>query len=168
MKKTIFGTYSLFPPVILWGILLGGIVYSHIAFMPVYLSGLPDSTVLVTGKYAVNEAPFWMTIHPLLVLSLAIALCFNWRSRPRRKLISFSLAIYLSVIAATAVYFVPELLAFAESAGSEVPAAEWQARGALWQNLSLIRGAVCFLGFVPLLIALSRSADEPIKSDTLS
>src|SRR5919112_2761449 len=79
------GTYSLFLAIILWGTLLGGIAYSHLVYFPVYLSALPDSAVVVTGTYGLNEVPFWAIIHPLLILSLIAALALNWKLKPRRK-----------------------------------------------------------------------------------
>lgn len=160
MTRSNAGTYSLFPAVIFWGILLGGIAYSHTAFIPVYLSDLPNSAAVVNGKYALNEAPFWMTIHPLLILSLIASLALNWKFSARRKLIALSFGIYVSVLIVTRIYFLPELMAFATSPESNLPAAEWLARGHRWQNLSLIRGAVCFLGFVPLLVSLTKQTNS--------
>jgi hypothetical protein len=159
MTSSNLRTYSLFPAVIIWGILLGGIAYSHIAFFPVYLSDLPNSAVVVTGKYGINEAPFWMTIHPMLILSLISALVLNWKFKARRKLIGLSFGIYVSVLIVSAVYFVPELLAFAKSLESNLPTSEWLARGHRWQYLSLIRGMCCFLGFLPLLFAITKQMD---------
>src|SRR5215213_3785117 len=94
-------TYSLFLTIILWGTLLGGIAYSHLVYFPVYLSALPDSSVVVNGTYGLNEGIFWMMIHPLLILSLILTLALNWKSEPRRKLIMISLAIYIVVLVVT-------------------------------------------------------------------
>ena len=160
MKRTQLAAYALFPAVIFYGILIGAITYSHIAFLPAYLSDLPNSAVVVTGKYGVNEAPFWISIHPLLILSLLTALVLNWQNRAKRKLIALTFGIYFAVLVVIWIYFVPELLSFATSPESTLPAAEWRARGHRWQTLSLIRGAVCFIGFFPLLIALSKPANE--------
>jgi hypothetical protein len=156
MMRSAFGKYSLFLAITVWGILLGGIVYSHLVFFPVYLSDLPNSAAVVNGKYAFNEAPFWTTVHPLLILSLAAALALNWKFKPRRNLIALSFGIYAVALLVTALYFVPELMAFAKSPESNLPAAEWLARGHRWHNLSLIRAVWCFLGFVPLLSATSK------------
>ena len=54
MKGLSLKTYSLFLSIILWGVLIGGVVYSHMVYFPVYLSDLPDSSILVTGKYALH------------------------------------------------------------------------------------------------------------------
>jgi hypothetical protein len=162
-------TYSLFPAVILWGTLLGGIAYSHLVYFPVYLSALPDSAALVNGPYGLNEGIFWIIIHPLLIVSLIIALATNWKSRPRRKLILISCLVYILALVITGVYFVPELEAFRHSPESGVSRAEWLTRGQRWQKLSWIRGIFMYAGILPLLLALSKpgsNAEEPIKSET--
>lgn len=164
MKKSVLGTYALFPAVIFYGILIGAIVYAHIAFFPAYLQDLPNSAVVVSGKYGINEAPFWMSIHPLLVLSLLIALVANWKTKTRRNLIAVTFVIYATVLVITTIYFVPELMAFAKSAESGLPAAEWRTRGHRWNTYSIIRGAFVFAGFLPLLIALSKSDNAPQES----
>lgn len=160
MKNFNLGTYALFPAIIFFGILLGAIAYSHTAFLPVYLSNLPESSVVVSGRYGINEAPFWMSIHPLLILSLLTAFFLNLKFAARRNLIAVTLIIYTGVLLVTALYFVPELLLFADSANSTLPAAEWYARGHRWQNLSLVRGAFCLVAFVPLLLALAKHQES--------
>ena len=153
-------TYSLFVTIILWGTLLGGIVYSHLVYFPVYLSALPDSAVVVTGPYGIHDARFWLTIHPLLIVSFIVTLVLNWKYKPRRKLILITFAVYIVVLILTQIYFVPELMAFERSAHSSVPPAEWLVRGQRWQTLSLIRGAVCYLNVLPLLLALTKPATD--------
>ena len=157
MSRSSIATYSLFPAVIFWGVLLGGIVYSHIVFFPVYLSALPDSSIVVNGTYGLNEASFWMLIHPLLILSLIAALVFNWKFKERRKLILTSFSIYIVVLTVSAWYFIPELIAFSQSQKSNLPHSEWLQRSNRWQYLSWIRGTICFLSFLPLLIALTKT-----------
>ena len=160
------GTYSLFLAVILWGTLLGGIAYSHLVYFPVYLSALPDSAVVVNGPYGLHEGIFWMTIHPLLILSLVVALILNWKSRSRRKLILISFAIYVVVIAISQIYFIPELGAFERSPQSGLSPAEWLARGRRWQRLSWVRGATMYAAILPLLFALTKPAGVPKEAVT--
>jgi hypothetical protein len=156
MATVRLGTYSLFLVIILWGTLLGGIAYSHLVYFPVYLSALPDSAVVVNGPYGLHESIFWMTIHPLLILSLIAALVLNWKSKSRRKLILISFAVYFLVLVVTQIYFLPELIAFEQSPESKVSPSEWLARGQRWQRLSWIRGGVMYAGILPLLLALTK------------
>ncbi len=155
------GTISLMLSIILWGTLLGGIIYSHLVYFPVYLSALPDSAVVVNGSYGLHEETFWTLIHPLLILSLAVSLALNWKIRARRKLIGISVTLYPLAIVATAFYFVPELRAFKNSPNLAVSPAEWFARGQRWQKLSWLRGTVMYLGMVPLLLALATPLEKP-------
>lgn len=159
MTRLSLGTYSLFLSIVLWGVLLGGIVYSHIVFFPVYLSALPDSAIVVNGTYGLDEVPFWMLIHPLLILSLIFASVLNWKNKQRRKLILISFAIYIVVLVVSNLFFIPELIAFKQSPESNLSPADWLSRGNRWQHLSWIRGTVCFLGFIPLLTALTKAND---------
>jgi hypothetical protein len=140
--------------ILLMGILLGGIVYSHIVYFPVYLSSLPDSAVLVNGPYALHDERFWLLIHPLAILSLIISLALNWKVRARRKLIAIPLIVYVLVIVVTQLYFLPELRAFHNSPNLNLSPAEWYARGQHWQYLSWTRGTLIGLSVVPLLLAL--------------
>ena len=160
MSKAKLGTYSLFLVVILWGTLLGGITYSHLVYFPVYLSALPDSAVVVTGPYGLHESRFWLTVHPLVILSLILALILNWKFRARRKLILITFAIYAVVLVVTQLYFLPELFAFERSANSGVSPAEWFSRGQRWQRLSWIRGVIMYAAILPLLLALTKPTSD--------
>src|SRR5215210_3350670 len=158
MPKSRLGNGALMLSVMLWGTLLGGIAYSHIVFFPVYLSALPDSSVVVNGPYGLHEARFWMLIHPLLILSLVISLVLNWRLRARRRLILISFAVYGLVLVISSIYFIPELMAFERSPRSSISPAEWLARGQRWQMLSWVRGATMYAASLPLLLALTKPA----------
>jgi hypothetical protein len=158
-------TISLMLCIILWGTLLGGIAYSHIVYFPVYLSALPDSAVIVNGPFGLNEAVFWLTIHPLLILSLIITLVLNWRLKSRRKLIFISFGVYAVILVISQIYFIPELGAFAHSPQSTLSPAEWLARGQRWQRLSWLRGTIAYIFIVPLLLALTKPADRHVKTE---
>jgi hypothetical protein len=160
MDSRKLGTPILMLAIVLWGTLLGGVVYSHLVYFPVYLSALPDSAVLVNGPYGLNEWIFWAIIHPLLIISLSAALVLNWKSGSRRKLIAVSLAVYVIILLISMFYFVPELVLFRNSPQSTVPATEWLARGRRWQRLSWLRGLAMYLAFVPLLLALAKPTDD--------
>lgn len=155
--KSKLKTYSLFLTVIVWGTLLGGIIYEHFVFMPVYLSALPASAVIVSGEYGLDNSVFWRWIHPFLIFSFALTLALNWKSKTRRKLLMTSAVVYALALTATFLYFVPELMEFKNSPNlPNVSPAEWFRRGQLWLILSWIRGAAMYAGILPLLIALTK------------
>ena len=156
MSKLGFGTYALMVTIILWGVLLGGVVYSHMVFFPVFLSNLPESSAVVKGVYGLDESRFWMTLHPLLIISLIISLISNWRDAARRRLIAMTFGVYTTALIVTMWYFVPQLMAFASSAQEVFPESYWDERASLWITLSTIRGLILFIFILPLLIALAR------------
>jgi hypothetical protein len=154
---------TLFLCIIFWAILIGGIGYSHVVYMPAYLGHLPASNSLIQGEYGLHDENFWMLIHPVVILTSIAALAFNWKMKSRRKLIATAFGIYALALVVTALYFVPELQAFAK-AGLEEPAADWQARGEQWLKLSLVRGSCIFVGFVLLLLALTKTKADGAKA----
>ena len=119
-------------------------------------TNLPESSVVVTGVYGLNEARFWLTIHPLLILSLIVSLIANWRDPARRYLIIMSFGVYVTILIITQLYFLPELRAFEKSAAEIFPEAYWDERSTRWLYLSWVRGTVLFLFTIPLLRALAR------------
>ena len=148
---------TLLAAVTCWANILGGIVYSHIVYFPPYLSHLPESNVLVTGTYSLKEQHFWIIIHPLTILFTLSALFPNWKLHRRRTFILINVGIYAVVIGITAVYFLPELSAFAQSsANPDVTSAEWYNRGQTWQLYSWIRGFCMWIAFTLLLVSLTK------------
>jgi len=155
-----FGTYTLMVATVLYGVLLGGVVYSHVVFFPVYLSSLPDSAVLTNGQFALHDENFWMLIHPMLLLSLIITLFVNWADRYRRNRIALTLAVYALVLVISITWFVPSLLEFKDSPRSSVAVEEWHDRGDRWQHMSWLRGATLFIFSIPLLLALVKPEED--------
>lgn len=152
-------TVSLYVAVFFWANIIGAITYAHIAFFSPYLANLPESTSLINERYGVRDENFWMMIHPFAIVSTLAALVLNWKQRERRRLIAASAFTYLVVIAATAIYFVPELAEFSESSQmTGVTARQWLERGRAWQYASWTRGLCMHTGFVLLLVALRRPA----------
>ncbi|MBC7889319.1 MAG: hypothetical protein H7Z13_15690 [Ferruginibacter sp.] len=148
---------SLFITLIIWATLIGGIMYSHIVYFPPYLSHLPESNSLITGAYGLHDGNFWMLVHPLAILSTIVTLILNWKLTTRRKFILISFGIYALAIIATAIYFVPGLMAFADSTHSTtITKSEWFQRGQAWQRMSWIRGFFIYAGFFSLLVALTK------------
>lgn len=163
MKKT--REISLFITLITWAMLIGGVMYSHIVYFPAYLSNLPESNSLITGDYGLHDENFWMFVHPFVILSTITTIILNWKLTTRRKFILIPLGIYALALIATAFYFVPGLLAFADSNNSPaVTSSVWFQRGQAWQHWSWVRGFSLFSGFVMLLIALTKDkSDSDVK-----
>jgi hypothetical protein len=170
MKKA--NEISLFATLVAWAMLIGGATYAHIVYFPAYLSGLPESNSLITGDYGLRDENFWLLLHPFAILSTTIALVLNWKMAMRRKFILIPAIIYALAIVSTAIYFVPNLMEFANSGNvTNVDRSEWLQRGQTWQHLSWIRGFFLSVGFVLLLIGLTKRNEartEPAAKSILN
>ena len=151
-------TTALIVSVLFWAVMLGGGIYGLMVYFPAYLAELPKSAVVVTGPYGLHEGVFWLTIHPLLILSLIVSFALNWKVRERRRLMGVAIGLYVIALIATQLYFLPELFNFARSASLTVTPAEWQVRAQRWQYLNGVRGVELAVGFVFLLLALTKPA----------
>jgi hypothetical protein len=101
------------------------------------------------GEHRLRAERFWMSIHPVLILLLAVTLATGWSD-----LLAWTAGAYALVIATTAIYYVPELMRLTRDPDAPIPPAEWRARARRWELLSLVRGAVIVAAAVPLLEAL--------------
>lgn len=157
---------SLILSICFWAILIGGIAYSNLVYMPPYLGHLPESNSLIRGAFGLHDEDFWMRIHPVVILLLILTLALNWKLKSRRVLIGAGFGIYVLALVVTALYFVPELKAFAAQ-DPAVSSDEWKERGAQWLNLSLVRGCFLFAAFVLLLVALTKNLRREEKAVVL-
>ena len=154
---------SLFVAVTFWAIIIGGVMYSHIVYFPAYLSHLPESNQLIKGEYGLHDENFWMFVHPFSIVTTIATLILNWRIKSRRKPILIALSIYILAIVVSAIYFIPNLLIFANSdAITTVTPSEWYKRGQTWQHLSWVRGGSLYIGFLILLSALTKNYLQPV------
>lgn len=152
-------TLSLIIASISFIIVIGGGTYEHLAIVPVWSEAAPASLTMFQGPYALKAQNFWIPIHPVTIASLAVALFLNWKTE-RRKFILVTISGYLSVIAVTAVYFVPELLAITQTTFSTAVDFELTRRANLWETLSLVRLLFMIGLAVTLLFGLSTPARQ--------
>lgn len=138
-----------------WGVLCGAMIYEHVAVIPVWARRPPESLAMWTGDHRVRAERFWMSIHPVLLVLLGAALAAGWSDGDRRTLLLLTLGGYAIVIAATAIWYVPELLRLTRDPAAPIPPAEWRARARRWEVLSLVRGALVLAGAAPLLRAVT-------------
>lgn len=156
MKKA--NQLFMFLAIFCWAGIVGGILYSHTATLPSLLLHLPESSVLENGPFPLKDEAFWKMIHPFTILFTVLALVINWKNTAMRKYIVYAAVIYILALIATFTYFVPEIQEFVKSnQNTSVPASEWLSRGHRWLQLSWIRGSFMFLGFILMLVALTKT-----------
>lgn len=133
--------------------IIGAAIYEHTALWPAAFSEPPKSLTVFQGPYRLNAAPFWQSIHPVTLLLFTITLIVSWRTH-RRKFILIALAGYVLILAATFIYFVPELLELTGAPYTDTVEPSLQARGSRWINLSLVRGGILIALAMNLLLGL--------------
>lgn len=135
-------------------IVIGGATYEHLAFVPQWTAAPPASLAMLQGPYGLLAQNFWIPIHPVTLLLLAVALVANWRG-PRRRTIAQAMAGYVLVLLITFAFFVPELIAITTTPFSPAVDPDLQARAARWEALSLVRLSFLLLIAMVLLSALT-------------
>ena len=155
-------TISLIIASISFIIVIGGATYEHLAVVPVWSSAVPASLTMFQGPYALTAQNFWIPIHPVTLVLMSTALLLN-RKTERRVFILVTLGGYLAILAVTAVYFVPELLALTETTYTTSIDAELTGRANLWEGLSLVRLVLLLALAFTLLMGLSKP-DRPART----
>ena len=139
-------------PVILGAIsfivVIGGGTYEHLSMVPVWASAPPASLMMFQGEYAIIPQKFWMSVHPITLILLTLALITNWKARARGY-ISTTIVGYAAILAATFIFFVPELLSITQTAYNSTIDADLMRRAKMWETLSLVR-----LGFLYVLAVI--------------
>lgn len=139
--------------------IIGAAIYEHTAVVPVWSAAPPRSLSMFQGEYGLQAVNFWKPVHPVAILLLAAALITNWR-QPRRKQLLIVSGGYVLILAITAVYFVPELIAITTSVFSPAVSNDLAGRAKTWEALSLLRlGGLLILAFV-LLYGLGVKTEE--------
>ncbi|MCC6621445.1 MAG: hypothetical protein IT385_09320 [Deltaproteobacteria bacterium] len=137
-----------------WGVLCGAMIYEHVAVIPQWARRPPESLTMWTGEHRLRAERFWMSIHPLLVVLLGVTLATGWSDAALREPLLIVAGGYAVVIAATAAWYVPELMKLIRDPTAPIPPQRWRERARRWETLSLARGAL-ILGLAwPLLGAL--------------
>ena len=141
---------------------IGGATYEHAAVVPVWTSAVPMSLHMFQGEYALAASNFWIPVHPITMLLLVTGLIANWRT-DRRNYVLTAILGYAGVLAATFVYFVPELMSLVQSSYSATIDVDLTRRALTWQTLSLVRLGFIIVLAIVLLLGLSKPADSKLK-----
>ena len=163
-----FKDSSLILAIIFCGTLIGAFTYSRLAFYQVDVSPIRPDGVLAIGAEGFKEEIFWMFMHPIVVLSLYLALIFNWKDDARRPLILVSILVYCFSLASTRLFYGRQLIAFVSGPIANIAATKWLARALQWQNLGWMRGALMYIAEIALLIALMRSRPAAVPRQSIA
>ena len=144
-------------------IVVGAAVYEHVAVIPSWAAGPPESLTMFQGEFGIKPGNFWPKIHPVVLLLFIAVLIFSWKSE-RRKHVLIPFVCYVLVLVATFTYYVPELLELTQTPYAESVNEGLKSRAGLWENLSLLRLLFIVVFTVYLLLGLTKgiaNGEEP-------
>lgn len=146
-----------------FSIVIGAAVYEHLAVVPQWAAGPPSSLAMFQGEYGLKAQNFWIPVHPVTLGLMLIALILSWKS-PRRSNLLWVMLGYIAILAITAVYFVPELLAITGTTYSANVDTALTERAKQWEMLSLVRLAFLVILSMALFTGLTKGNDRGYRS----
>jgi hypothetical protein len=138
-----------------FSVVIGAAIYEHVAVVPQWSAAPPASLSMFQGKYGLNPAPFWMSIHPITLLLLIASIILFWKTGSRQHLLITSIG-YVMILVLTFTFFVPELMAIIRTAWSEEVVPALVKRAKLWETLSLVRLAILIVLAIILFLGSTR------------
>ena len=147
-------TYTLlWLSVLVWGCMLGGIIYEMLVVVPVWSAAPPESmAVMMHPRYPIVPGRMWIpfsNLHTLISIAVLIA---AWNQRPRRMWLLFAVAIVILSHIMQFGYFWPTNRAMA---GSDVSPVEAASMANQWGTVNWFRVGYIAAGFLAALRAFS-------------
>jgi hypothetical protein len=134
---------------------IGGGLYEHIVLTPVWSAAPPSSFAIIQPGTGVPLQRFWIPVHLAITIFLIVSLVLTWPQREVRRFLLVGLGSYIVMRAWSALFFIPEMLAFQKVPINSPPSAELSARVASWTFWTWFREPFDIISFVSFLLALS-------------
>lgn len=142
-----------------FSILAGAATYEHTAVWPHAFAAPPLSLSMFQGEYDLNPENFWPKSHTIVLVLLIVSLILHWKTN-RRKYLLYPLIGEAIIMAATFIYFAPEMAAIIQTPFAETVNSNLVARGSRWELLSLIRMIVFYGLAVFLYLGLTQPTEK--------
>lgn len=126
---------------------ISGSLFEHLLIDPVWPENL---SLIQPERGGIDRKVFWIPVHSAITLAFLVAIMAFWPHREVRRWVLLAGAAYLVMRGWTALYFVPEALAF-EKLPRLTP--EDLARAKKWVRLSALRSLLLLLSFIFLCLA---------------
>ena len=137
--------------IVVWGCMLGGIIYETLVVVPVWSAAPPESmAVMMHPRYPIVPGRMWMpfsNLHTLISIAVLIA---AWNQRSRRMWLLFAFAIVILSHIMQFGYFWPTNLAMVEPGVSPADAASMANQ---WRAVNWFRVGYIAAGFLATLRA---------------
>lgn len=139
--------------VVVWGCMLGGIIYETLVVVPVWSAAPPESTGVMTHpRFPIVPSRMWIPFSNLHTLISIAVVIFAWNQRSRRWWLLFALAVVIVSHVMQFGYFWPTNRAMAEAGVAPTEAISMANQ---WKAVNWFRVGYIAAGFLATLRAFS-------------
>jgi hypothetical protein len=133
---------------------LRGRLYESAVLNPIWRKAPPASFAIIQAGTGVPLQRFWIPVHTAITFFVLFALLATWSEVPVRRLLLIGVAAYIVMRLWSALYFIPEMLAFQKIPLDAAPSAELSTRVSKWTFWTWFREPLDFVSLLCFLLAL--------------
>lgn len=133
---------------------VGGGLYEHVVLTPLWSASPPSSFSIIQPDTGVPVQRFWIPVHAAITLFVLLSLILAWREVKVRRLLLIGLGAYVIMRVWSALFFIPEMLAFQRVPLDSPASPELTARVASWTYWTWFREPLDIVTFLSFLLAL--------------
>lgn len=137
--------------------MIGGGFYEHVVLTPLWKVSPPSSFAVIQPKTGVPLQRFWIPVHSAITVCLVAAVLLTWGNQTVRLLLLVSAIAYIIMRIWSAVYFIPEMLAFQKIPLDVPPTEAMLAKVRRWTFWTRFREPLNIVSLVCTLLALHHS-----------
>jgi hypothetical protein len=139
-------------------------MYEHVVLVPLWSGDPPTSFAIIQPETGVPQQRFWIPIHAAITVAFVAALAVTWRERAVRRVLLVGVASYVLMRLWSALYFIPEMLAFQEMRLDNPPSAGVLSSVPRWTSLTWWRERLTCCRFCgPARIDSAHCADARVR-----
>jgi hypothetical protein len=154
--RTVIALSSLIMLCFSLAIAIGGGLFESIVLAPMWSRSPPSSFSIIQPGTGIPLQRFWIPVHVAITLFIVLALVMTWRDRTVRRLLVIAGISYAVMRVWSALFFIPEMLAFQKVSLDSAPSAELAGRVARWTFWTWFREPLDTISFLCALLALHR------------
>ena len=151
---TLLARWSLILLCYAFGAAFGGGFYESFVLVPLWSKSPPASFAIIQAGTGVPLQDFWIPVHVAITLIMVVAIALTWRDRRTRRWLLAGAASYVVMRPWSAVFFIPEMLAFQQIPAAGPPSPELDTRVASWIFWTVFREPLDVFSFLCALLAL--------------
>jgi hypothetical protein len=144
---------------------IGGGLYEQTVLTPLWSASPPSSFSIIQAGTGVPLQNFWIPVHTAITIFILPSLLLTWKQIKVRRRLLIGLGSYIVMRVWSALYFIPEMLAFQKLPVDSPPNVDLSARVASWTFWTWFREPLDVISLLCFFLALFWLGREPTKVD---